>query len=437
MLESTYFLTALVSLGMAWAFVRADPESSTSRALAVALAMTGLAVIGNNLGMQMAISGPLPAWAALLVLPEVLAFCAVFEWVHRVRRTIPAGELRTRAGDVSIRLAQGLVIYYGIASYMYPDIRLREFFGGITSPLAWTPQVIIMFAAPLSLAMLLWAGSIALCLNRRPEPAERVRLISFMVAGPIIAAGIVLPRSIAPATTILGLIVLLGGAMRHAQLHGRRGLFMSKFLSPQVVSMVNREGLRAAMQEDRRDLSVVCCDLRGFTALAGAYDAGQVLQLLREYYDAVGIVVLEVEGTIKDYAGNGALILVGAPVRIDDYAERAVNLAQRLRELVSDVTRKWGREAYPLGVGVGVASGSVTVGIIGGEGRLEYAAVGPAVNLASRLCENAASGEILVDQKTFDLVENQPGTALKARDPLTLKGFGDPVAVFELNPHRA
>ena len=437
MLETTYFLSAVIAIGMAWAFMRADPDSSTSRALVVALAMTGLSIIANNVGFEIAATGPLPSWAGLLVIPEVIAFCAVFEWVHRVRRTIPSGELRTRFGDKSIRIAQFLIILYGIASWVHPELRMREFFGGMHSPLDWSTRVFVMFALPVGTAMALWAGSIILCLNRRPDPAERVRLVAFLVACPIIAAGIILPRSISPMTTTVGLIMLLGGAMRHAHLHGRRGLFMSRFLSPQVVSLVNREGLRTAMREDTRELSIVCCDIRGFTAFAGNSSSDQVIQLLREYYDAVGRVVLEVEGTIKDYAGDGVLILVGAPMQLGDHAARAVRLANRIRTVVTDVTNKWSGNNYPLGVGVGVASGSVTVGVIGGEGRLEYAAVGQPVNLASRLCEQAKSNEVLVDCATFKRIDNQTSPGFKAREPLHLKGFPDPVAAFALDIDRA
>lgn len=161
---------------------------------------------------------------------------------------------------------------------------------------------------------------------------------------------------------------------------------MSRFLSPQVAALVNREGLHAAMREDCHELSIVCCDLRGFTAFAGGHSSQDVLDLLREYYDAVGDAALEVEGTIKDYAGDGVLVLVlvlvGAPMQFDDHAACAVNLAARVREAVVEIIDKWSTNEHPLGVGVGVASGMVTVGVIGGEGRLEYAAVDQPVNLA-------------------------------------------------------
>jgi class 3 adenylate cyclase len=429
-LETPYFLTALVSLGMAWSFFLADPDSRTSRALSLALAMIGLAIIANNYGFELALSGPLPAWTRWLVVPEIIAFCAVFEWVLRVRRTIPAGELRTLFGDKALRIAQLLIVCYGIAAVRYPDVRMREFFGGINNPLDWSRQVVLLFAAPMSLAMLLWAGSIALCLNRRPDPAERTRLIAFLLACPIIVSGLVLPRSIAPTTTVLGLTVLLVGAMRHAQLHGRRGLFMSRFLSPQVASLVNTEGLRGVMRDTVQDLSVVCCDLRGFTAFAAAHSSDQIIQLLREYYDAVGAAVVDVEGTIKDYAGDGVLILVGAPVPVDDHADRAVRLAQRIRELVGEVIVNWNDGPARLGIGVGVASGPVTVGVVGGESRLEYAAVGQAVNLAARLCARAGAGEILLDPGTAALAETARVTGFAARPPIALKGFPEPVAAL-------
>lgn len=430
MLTTPYFLTALVALGMAWAFVRADPDSGTSRALSLALAMVGVAIIANNRVFELALNGPLPEWARWLVVPEIIAFCAVFEWVLRVRRTIPAGDLRTRFGDKVLRIAQLLIVGYGIAAVRYPEVRMREFFGGINNPLEWSQQVVTLFAAPMGLAMVLWAGSIALCLNRRPDAAERARLVAFLIACPIIVASLVLPRSIAPVTTVLGLVFLLMGAMRHAQLHGRRGLFMSRFLSPQVASLVNAEGLRGAMRDTVQDLSVVCCDLRGFTAFASAHTSDQIIALLREYYDAVGAAVVEVEGTIKDYAGDGVLVLVGAPVAVADHGDRAVRLARRIRERVGMLLANQNGSGVHLGIGVGVASGPVTVGVVGGDSRLEYAAVGQAVNLAARLCARAQAGEILLDPATVARAQAASVRDFSVRTPLKLKGFAEPVAVL-------
>lgn len=429
-MTTPYFITALIALGMAWAFVRADPDAATSRALSLALAAVGISIIANNGAFELARNGSLPVWARWFVVPEIIAFCAVFEWVLRVRRTIPAGELRTRFGDKALRVAQFLIVCYGIAAVSYPELRMREFFGGINNPLEWSRQVVVLFAAPMGLAMLLWAGSIVLCLNRRPDPAERARLVAFLLACPVIVAGLVLPRAIAPVTTVLGLIVLLMGAMRHAQLHGRRGQFMSRFLSPQLVSLVNTEGLRVAMRDTVQDLSVVCCDLRGFTAYAAAHGSDEIIALLREYYDAVGAAVMAVEGTIKDYAGDGVLVLIGAPVPVADHADRAVRLAHRIRELMGVVLANRDDGGSRLGIGLGIASGPVTVGVVGGESRLEYAAVGQAVNLAARLCARAAAGEILLDPASAALASAASLEGFHARAPIELKGFPRPVAAL-------
>jgi class 3 adenylate cyclase len=191
--------------------------------------------------------------------------------------------------------------------------------------------------------------------------------------------------------------------------------------------MVRDRGLESAMQQNSLEVTVVCTDIRGFTPYAQAHPPARVIEVLREYYDAVGKVVAEFGGTIKDYAGDGILILIGAPLPVPDQARRGIDMARRIRDDARAVTGKWSTSGYKLGLGVGLATGQVAVGIIGSSSRLEYAAVGPAVNLASRLCELAADGDILIDARTGELAGQ---TGLKARDPLPVKGFEDPVALF-------
>ena len=214
--------------------------------------------------------------------------------------------------------------------------------------------------------------------------------------------------------------------MHYHVLQGRRGLFLTRFLSPQVLDLVRRRGLRSAMQDDCYELSIVCCDLRGFTNYASEHSSDEVIAILRSYYDRVGEVVTEFEGTVKDYAGDGVLVLVGAPLKLDDHAQRAVALAE-------SIVNRWQDGSQPLDVGVGVATGRVTVGIIGGAGRLEYAAVGSAVNLASRLCEEARPGEVLVAAQTVTAITATGSQAdLEPSAPRRLKGFAGEVATFAL-----
>ena len=178
------------------------------------------------------------------------------------------------------------------------------------------------------------------------------------------------------------------------------------------------------------EIRVVCCDLRGFTAYAQAHSSSHVLRVLREYYDAVGVVVAEHGATIKDFAGDGVLVLVGAPLAQPDHAGVAVEVARKIRERVREVVHRASSEQHRLGIGVGVASGPVTVGVIGSSGRFEYTAVGPAVNLASRLCELARDGEVLLAASTTGQCEGS--VALEPRAPVPVKGYAEPVALFNL-----
>lgn len=425
------FVTALVSLGMALAFFSADPRSPTSRALALALAAIGPAILGEVYLRPFA-SGRAPSWSGWLAISEVVAFCAVFEWILRVRRTIPTQGLRTRFGDLALRVAQGLALLYGMLSILFPQTRASVFLGGLTDIAhTFTPDF-LMFSVPLELAMLLAGTSILLVLNRRPDRAERIRLIALCVAIPVTASGLVLPREIAPLVTVLGLIAILIGSVRYHVLQGERGLFMSRFLSPQVATLVRERGLRSVMRDTSLELSIVCCDLRGFTAFAARRPSEEVIALLRAYYDTVGEVAGATGGTIKDYAGDGILILVGAPLPVPDHARHALDLATGIRSRVGTLLEQ-SRGQDRLGVGIGVASGRVTVGVVGGAGRLEYAAVGPAVNLASRLCELAAADEIVIAQRTIELLgSSQESRHFQPRPPASLKGIGDAVPSFAL-----
>jgi adenylate cyclase len=239
----------------------------------------------------------------------------------------------------------------------------------------------------------------------------------------------VLPPESGAPVVLVGEMVFLVGSVQYHVAQGQRGQFMSRFLSSQVAALVRERGLTGAMQQNYLEITAVVSDVRGFTAYAQAHPSSQVIKVLRDYYDAVGQVVAAHGGTIKDYAGDGILILVGAPIPMQDHAAVALSIARGVREAAGDMVRRWGSADYPLGLGLGVASGFVTVGVIGSASRLEYTAVGPAVNLASRLCEQALDGEILVDGRTRELAA---GVLLEQRPPIAVKGFAEAVPLFAL-----
>jgi class 3 adenylate cyclase len=429
-----HIITALLALGMAIAFLAADRRSPTSRALALFLGTVGIAIAVGTMVAPRVYAGGIPAWGGVLALPETLAFVFAYEWLLRVRRTVPARNLYTEGPDRLIRIAQGLAILYGLFSLAFPEQRAAHFSGELLLEAGQARQWwFYLFAVPLGISLLLSSFSGLLLLNRRPDKAEGLRVIAFVLGGPFMASGMVLPQALSPIPTTIGMLIFLYGAVQYHVIQGRRAQFMSRFLAPQVAELVHQRGLKAATQENTLELSVVCCDLRGFTAFSKSTPPQKVIQILRQYYDVVGAAAARFGGTIKDQAGDGVLILVGAPVAFPDHARRALDMARNIRTDTMVLVERWSDAELRLGVGVGVASGFVTVGVIGAASRLEYTAVGPAVNLASRMCSEAEHGEALVDQRTNELLdaparerELRPGEALR------LKGYEQPVQSYVL-----
>ena len=436
MIDTTsHMITSLLAMGMALAFIIADRSSPTSRALALFLASVGLAIgVGSQIAYPRHYVGNIAWWDGLFAIPEALAFFFAYEWILRVRRPVPAAGLKTSGPDRLLRIAQALTVVYVLASLAYPRVRVESFLNaGFHEVFMAAEPEFWLFALPLTISLALSLFSGLLMLRRRPDRAESLRLIAFAVAAPFMASGIVLPNTVAPVATAVGLLIFLVGGVQYHVIQGRRAQFMSRFLSPAVAELVGRRGLKSATDEQTIELSVVCCDLRGFTAFTAATESRKVISILREYYDAVGAAATECGGTIKDQAGDGVLTLVGAPIPFPDHAQRALRLAAAIRKSGMEITARWSDADLRLGVGIGVASGFVTVGVIGAASRLEYTAVGPAVNLASRLCSEAMHGEILVDARTIELLgEESKSHRLIPGEALKLKGFQQPVQSYAL-----
>ena len=419
-------MVAVVALGMAVAFIFADYRSPTSRALSLSLVFIGIAIVLNGGSVYRVSDNVVPGWFAL---PEAAAMVGLLEWVLRVRRTLPAGELDVRFGDFMLRCGQIAAVLYCVLSVLYPAIRSRDFLFAASNASVLHRPGFWLFAIPILFAIGTGLFSGALILNRRPDRAERVRILALGLSTPFFMCGFVLLPEPASLAVLIGEMIFLIGAVQYHVLQGQRGQFLSRFLSSQVATLVGERGLSGAMKQNYLEITVVVSDVRGFTSYAQAHPSSRVIQVLRDYYDAVGEVVAAYGGTIKDYAGDGILILVGAPIPMPNHAAVGLAIARGVREAAREVTRRWSSEEHRLGIGIGVASGFVTVGVIGSASRLEYTAVGPAVNLASRLCEQAADGEILVDGRTRELAFEVP---LEAREAVVVKGFAEAVPLYSL-----
>ncbi|WP_291869574.1 adenylate/guanylate cyclase domain-containing protein [Bradyrhizobium sp.] len=206
---------------------------------------------------------------------------------------------------------------------------------------------------------------------------------------------------------------------------------LERFLPPQVAQLIaSSDGHDSLLDSHRREVTVVFCDLRGFTAFTETTEPEEAMNVLREYHAALGELIFRYEGTLDRYAGDGVMILFNAPIQFLDHVQRAVKMAVEMRDAIGVLTQKWRNRGHSLGFGVGIALGYATLGQIGFEQRLEYAAIGSVTNLASRLCDEARAGQIVVSQRVFGMVEAfAEGRPL---EDLTLKGFNHPVLAVEI-----
>jgi class 3 adenylate cyclase len=206
---------------------------------------------------------------------------------------------------------------------------------------------------------------------------------------------------------------------------------LERFLAPQVAQLIaSSDGHDSLLDSHRREVTVVFCDLRGFTAFTESTEPEEAMNVLREYHAALGELIFRYEGTLDRYAGDGVMILFNAPILFSDHTKRAVKMAVEMRDSIGALTQRWRNRGHSLGFGVGIALGYATLGQIGFEQRLEYAAIGSVTNLASRLCDEAKAGQIIASQRAYGMVEQWAEAA--PIDALNLKGFNHPVLAVEI-----
>ena len=205
---------------------------------------------------------------------------------------------------------------------------------------------------------------------------------------------------------------------------------LKRFLSPQIAELIVSSGDEAVLASHRREITVVFCDLRGFTAFGEEAEPDEVMGFLRDYHAALGPLVFRYEGTLEHFAGDGVMVFFNDPIPFPDHAARAVRLAVAMREHVAALTERWRQHGHTLGFGVGVAVGFATLGKIGFEGRFDYAAIGSVCNLSARLCAEARDGQILVSEPVFTAV--RAIAEVEPIPPLTLKGFAQPVTTYNV-----
>ena len=205
---------------------------------------------------------------------------------------------------------------------------------------------------------------------------------------------------------------------------------LKRFFSPHLAELIVTGGAEDPLKTHRREITVVFIDLRGFTSFAENVEPEEVMSVLREYHAELGKLILQHEGTLERFTGDGMMIFFNDPVPVADAPERAVRMALAMRQRVADMIAKWSKAGYDLALGIGIAQGYATIGGIGFEGRWDYGAIGTVTNLAARLCGEAKAGQIIISKRFLATVEDIVES--EAVGELTLKGFHRPVSAYNI-----
>jgi adenylate cyclase len=206
---------------------------------------------------------------------------------------------------------------------------------------------------------------------------------------------------------------------------------LKRFFAPAVAEAIVSSGEQSILTPHRREICYVFVDLRGFTAFTDAAEPEEVQNVLGDYHAAMGRLIVEHEGTLDRFAGDGILVFFNDPFPLPEPGKRAATMALAMRARFDELRTQWQKTGYDLDLGMGIARGYATLGAFGYEGRFDYTAVGRVVNLAARLCGEAKPGQILIDQRTRAAL----GDAFRSEvlGPVVLKGFAQPVPVFALS----
>jgi adenylate cyclase len=205
---------------------------------------------------------------------------------------------------------------------------------------------------------------------------------------------------------------------------------LRRFLPPQVADLIVASGSEKQLESHRREITALFCDLRGFTGFTESADAEDVMALLRDYHAAIGEIVIKYNGTLERYAGDGIMVIFNDPVPVENPALQAVLMALEVREAIGNLTETWRRWGHDIGFGIGIAHGFAPLGTIGFEGRFDYAAIGTVSNVASRLCDEAKPGQILISPRVLTKVENVVTVELVGE--FELKGIRRPLAAYNV-----
>jgi class 3 adenylate cyclase len=201
-------------------------------------------------------------------------------------------------------------------------------------------------------------------------------------------------------------------------------------LSPQVADLVVSEGKDKLLETHRCYIACLFCDIRDFTTISEHFEPEEVIGILQDYHQRIGSLITQHLGTIGYRAGDGLMAFFNDPVRCEAPVLEAVKLALDIRGAFEDIRLPCSKQRHMIGLGIGIASGYATLGLIGFQGRTDYTAIGGVVNIASRLCDKALDGQVLLTRRAYIDVESQVRTKLLGT--WQLKGVKDGIEVYSV-----
>lgn len=429
-----HFVVGIELLGVAGILYLFDRRTAATRALALILISIGFGMVLHGFEDQERLPGPELIWRWVAASLEAIGFFFGVQWVIHVRRGARNPGQGLGFGHWVLRFAQLLILASWIVDMSMgglEDLRWDYLFTGqegFFTVTFWAQ------ALPVIIGLLMVGFVIALMAVSNIDRAEGTRVTSLLFATPFLATPVLFPphwQVWTPVTVMVGLLIFGAGSIRYALVQGRRGRMMSRFLSPEVAGLVKKQGLAQLLKPKTVEITALACDIRGFTAYAKAHDSVAVMQMLKQFYRIAGRAAAAYGGTVKDHAGDGVLILFGAPLDVADHTQRGLQagevIIRELHQLFTD------QEITDLGIGAGLATGPAAVGAIEGGARLEYAAVGTVVNLSARLCNMAKDGELFVADESYELINEADRDGIEARKRIRVKGIDTALTVWRLN----
>ena len=430
---SGHLIVGMALLGFALVFYIYDRRTPTTRSLSLIFVAIGIGMLLDGPNYAGKLPGARVYWEYLYAVLESIGFLFGIQWVIQVRRGArPAHSLRG-IGHWLLRLGQLLVLSGGIMEIILgplDDLRWDYLFtdkGQFFTLTFWVQ------ALPVLIGLLVVAFVILMMAFSNIDRAERSRIRALMIATPFLASPVLMPphlNYLTPILVMFGLLIFGGGSVRYVLIQGRRAQMMSRFLTPEVASELKKDGLGGLLRPQMLDITALTCDIRGFTAFAESQESTATLRVLKELYKICGQASARHGGTVKDHAGDGVLILFGAPLPVSDREGRALRAAENI---LCEVRTLFAENGYgQLGIGAGVANGVASVGVIEGGARVEYAAVGTVVNLSARLCSMARDGQVLISDACYQALGEQDRVGVEKGKRIRVKGLDTAVTVWNL-----